>query len=65
MTRKILEVNCPSCQKTVQWCVENEWRPFCSKRCQLIDLGAWANENYRVPTDDPAPLSNEHEPYRD
>jgi len=28
---------------------ENVWRPFCSERCKLIDLGAWASERYRVP----------------
>jgi len=27
----------------------NTWRPFCSERCKLIDLGAWATERYRVP----------------
>ena len=27
----------------------NAWRPFCSERCKLIDLGAWATERYRVP----------------
>ncbi|MBM4122288.1 MAG: DNA gyrase inhibitor YacG [Nitrospira sp.] len=25
------------------------WRPFCSERCQIIDLGAWASERYRIP----------------
>ncbi|MDR2113454.1 MAG: DNA gyrase inhibitor YacG, partial [Candidatus Accumulibacter sp.] len=29
---------------------ENKYRPFCSERCKLIDLGAWASEAYRVPT---------------
>jgi endogenous inhibitor of DNA gyrase (YacG/DUF329 family) len=28
---------------------ENTWRPFCSERCRLIDLGNWASESYRVP----------------
>jgi hypothetical protein len=28
---------------------ENKWRPFCSERCKMIDLGAWATESYRVP----------------
>ncbi len=28
---------------------ENPWRPFCSERCKLIDLGAWASEEYRIP----------------
>lgn len=49
-------VNCPSCSKPVEWKAENNFRPFCSERCKKIDLGAWANEEYRVsqntPTDD-------------
>ena len=42
-------VACPTCGKPVAWTVENAWRPFCSERCRLIDLGAWASEQYRVP----------------
>jgi endogenous inhibitor of DNA gyrase (YacG/DUF329 family) len=30
----------------------NKWRPFCSQRCKMIDLGAWASESYRVPSED-------------
>ena len=43
-----LKVNCPTCQKKVVWQAENTFRPFCSKRCQLIDLGEWAEENHRI-----------------
>jgi endogenous inhibitor of DNA gyrase (YacG/DUF329 family) len=42
-------VNCPTCQTTVVWNSSSEFRPFCSKRCQLIDLGQWANEENRLP----------------
>ncbi|HWU85423.1 MAG TPA: DNA gyrase inhibitor YacG [Rhodocyclaceae bacterium] len=49
-------VNCPTCSKPVEWKAENRFRPFCSERCKKIDLGAWANEEYRVaqsaPTED-------------
>jgi len=38
----------------VAWTAENRWRPFCSERCKLIDLGQWATEKYRVPVE-PAP----------
>lgn len=24
------------------------WRPFCSKRCKLVDLSKWLGEEYRV-----------------
>ena len=27
----------------------NRWRPFCSDRCKMIDLGAWASDSYVVP----------------
>lgn len=41
-------VKCPTCQKDVEWSDKNIHRPFCSKRCQLIDLGEWANEEHRI-----------------
>ena len=31
---------------------DNKWRPFCSERCRMIDLGQWASESYRVPVED-------------
>jgi len=42
-------VPCPTCGKSVSWTPASVWRPFCSERCKLIDLGAWATERYRVP----------------
>jgi len=42
-------VSCPRCGAQVAWSPENRYRPFCSERCKLIDLGAWATEKYRVP----------------
>lgn len=42
-------VNCPTCGAEVPWVAENPWKPFCSERCKLIDLGRWASEDYRVP----------------
>ena len=42
-------VNCPQCGKPVEWSPTNRFRPFCSERCRVIDLGAWATENYRIP----------------
>jgi UPF0243 zinc-binding protein APL_0875 len=43
-----LVVECPTCQKKVEWKTENEYRPFCSERCKLIDFGEWANEEKRI-----------------
>lgn len=42
-------VNCPQCGKPVVFSTANPWRPFCSERCKMIDLGAWASESYRIP----------------
>jgi endogenous inhibitor of DNA gyrase (YacG/DUF329 family) len=39
----------------VEWTDANPYRPFCSERCKLIDLGAWANEEYRVPAENASP----------
>lgn len=39
---------CPLCRRETIW-DDNPWRPFCSERCQAIDLGNWATESYKVP----------------
>ncbi len=44
-------VACPTCKKPVVWSPESRWRPFCSERCRLIDLGEWLNEEKRIPGD--------------
>lgn len=46
---KTITVDCPTCHTAVEWIEKNEHRPFCSDRCRLIDLGAWASEDYKVP----------------
>ena len=43
------KVRCPTCDCESVWSPENKWRPFCSERCKMIDLGCWADESYRVP----------------
>lgn len=45
----ITVVKCPQCGKPVPWGEQSPHRPFCSKRCQLIDLGEWAEEEKRIP----------------
>lgn len=50
-----MKVDCPTCKASVEWDENNPYRPFCSERCQLIDLGAWANEEYRVPAENAEP----------
>ncbi|MCP5207456.1 MAG: DNA gyrase inhibitor YacG [Hahellaceae bacterium] len=44
-----LSVDCPTCRVAVEWIEKNTFRPFCSQRCQLIDLGEWATESFRIP----------------
>ncbi|MEM8769620.1 MAG: DNA gyrase inhibitor YacG [Pseudomonadota bacterium] len=44
-------VTCPTCNKRVKWTQSNPDRPFCSERCRLIDLGAWADEQHAIPGD--------------
>lgn len=48
-------VKCPTCGKEVKWEATSIWRPFCSERCRLIDLGEWASESHRVPGDETLP----------
>ena len=40
----VLKVKCPVCGREVRWTDEFPSRPFCSRRCRLIDLGEWADE---------------------
>ena len=44
-------VNCPTCRRPVPWTPASEYRPFCSDRCRLIDLGAWLTEQRAIPDD--------------
>ena len=48
-------VNCPQCGTPTPWSSANPYRPFCSERCKLIDLGQWASEAYRVPVEEQEP----------
>lgn len=43
------KIKCPQCGGPSIWDKDNSSRPFCSDRCKLIDLGAWANEEYPIP----------------
>jgi uncharacterized protein len=51
------KVKCPTCGREVEYS-GNEFRPFCSERCKLLDFGAWADEEFALPTQDTA-LSEE------
>jgi endogenous inhibitor of DNA gyrase (YacG/DUF329 family) len=46
-------VRCPACGHDCLYAARNPYRPFCSARCKGVDLGAWANEDFRMPADTP------------
>lgn len=54
-----LNYNCPVCQKVIpslstasdgKKVINAPFFPFCSERCRLIDLGAWLDEQYAIPS---------------
>jgi len=47
---KNLKVACPTCKKQFDY-YSSQWRPFCSEKCRLIDLGQWLSESYTVPVE--------------
>jgi endogenous inhibitor of DNA gyrase (YacG/DUF329 family) len=51
----VKQVPCPRCGQPAPFSPQNKWRPFCSERCKIIDLGDWASERYRVPAEDEKP----------
>ncbi len=58
-------VKCPTCKRSVEWVPESVFRPFCSDRCRLIDLGAWLTEKHTIPdaaaeTDEDPPPDGPH-----
>ena len=51
--------SCPHCRKETVW-EGNPFRPFCSERCKMIDLGAWVSEEYRIPGEK-KPVDEDHD----
>lgn len=60
MEIKARTVTCPGCKGPSRYAPDNPFRPFCSQRCRNLDLGAWANEQFRVAAD--APTEGDDEP---
>ncbi len=54
-------MKCPICGKPVEW-KDNPFRPFCSERCKLVDLGRWVSDEYSVPGPPLPQVSNENPP---
>ena len=56
---------CPTCQREIQWNSDFPWRPFCSERCKMVDLGAWLANDRAIPGDSADELSGEANPEED
>jgi endogenous inhibitor of DNA gyrase (YacG/DUF329 family) len=55
------KVKCPQCGLLTVYSLENKSRPFCSERCKILDLGAWAEEKFKVPTQEHADFAHPDE----
>jgi endogenous inhibitor of DNA gyrase (YacG/DUF329 family) len=55
-------VRCPACGGDRLYSLDNPFRPFCCERCKSLDLGAWANESFRVPTEMPIDETPQYDP---
>ena len=53
------KISCPTCNRPIEWSEHYPFRPFCSERCKLIDLGAWLSEGRRIPGQEGAPLDGD------
>ena len=54
-------VKCPECGKQDEYSEKNEYRPFCSSRCQLLDLGAWASESRKIAGEDVVEIEEDYD----
>ncbi len=43
-----IRVKCPTCRREIDWS-DAPFKPFCSERCRMIDLGAWLSEQHSIP----------------
>jgi endogenous inhibitor of DNA gyrase (YacG/DUF329 family) len=55
--QSVRKVRCPRCGKPALYSASNKWRPFCSERCKMIDLGLWGSDAYSFP--DKTPLQDD------
>jgi len=54
-----VQVKCPTCGRLIDWTPQASYRPFCSERCRLIDLGAWLSEQRGVAADEGNPIEDD------
>ena len=60
-----VRVKCPTCRQEIAYDARSPFRPFCSERCRLIDLGAWSQESFRIPVVVEDDALNVHTPLDD
>lgn len=53
---------CPRCGASTRLDAQNPWRPFCSERCKLLDLGAWFDGRHAIPAE---PVDDAGQPARE
>lgn len=53
-------VRCPQCGQPAKATKDNPARPFCSRRCKLIDLGKWFEEDNRIPGEPEGHIDEDH-----
>jgi uncharacterized protein len=61
MTTDSIEIKCPRCGQKTVYSTVNKFRPFCSERCKLIDLGDWASNKFAIPVVEKNPIESESE----
>ncbi len=49
---KVRIAACPQCGKSTRLDAQNPWRPFCTERCKMVDLGAWFSGERSIPAED-------------
>jgi uncharacterized protein len=59
-----IQRQCPTCGRPIAWTDQFPYRPFCSDRCRLVDLGAWLSGD-RAISGDPAEPSDSVTPHCD
>lgn len=52
MERRKIDVKCPCCSDSFEY-YSSEFRPFCSEKCKMIDLGLWLTESYSLESKEP------------
>lgn len=57
----VARVRCPTCKRELEWSEAFPWRPFCSERCKMVDLGAWFAEERAIAGEPPDTLEKDQD----